>query len=387
MKPDGSDVQAPDPLRRLRRALARRWATGRSSTSTRWTSGRTTSPRAATSRWRSSCPSDRLQVREKFVDPNADLQRVVALEGRRAHRSRGARRRVRGPHAQEGPHPPHHREQPRPHPNSRPSRPDGKTIAAWTEVDGEEQLLLHAADNGAPPKTLGQRSARLALRARLVAGRQGASPGATRSTSSTCRRGHRRKHRRRPERLGDSTLRLVAGQPLPGVRRGPPEPLRPGAGSGTAQAKKAYAATDPVYNSSSPAWDPKGKYLFFLSDRFINPYLDRFEARFIVNEATLPFVVALQADGALPFAPRGDVDPRQARREEGREGRRGEGKDAKATRRRSRRRPRRRSSRSASTSTGWPVASSRSPSEPGNYDRAARGRRQAPLAEVSPIAA
>src|SRR5262249_23623463 len=79
------------------------------------------------------------------------------------------------------------------------------------------------------------------------------------------------------------------------------------------EARKVYPASEPVYNSSSPAWDPKGKYLYFLSDRYINPFLDRAEARFIVNDATLPCVAALQADTTLPFAPRGDTDPESAK--------------------------------------------------------------------------
>lgn len=33
--------------------------------------------------------------------------------------------------------------------------PDGKSIAAFTEVEGEEQLVLHSADGSAPPRTLG----------------------------------------------------------------------------------------------------------------------------------------------------------------------------------------------------------------------------------------
>jgi tricorn protease len=74
------------------------------------------------------------------------------------------------------------------------------------------------------------------------------------------------------------------------------------------QTRTTHEATDPMVNSFSPAWDPKGKYLYLLSDRFINPYLDRFEARFIVDEATVPCVLGLQADVPLPFAPRGDVD-------------------------------------------------------------------------------
>src|SRR5262249_12157734 len=75
------------------------------------------------------------------------------------------------------------------------------------------------------------------------------------------------------------------------------------------ETKKSYPATEPYYDSSFPAWDPKGKFLYFFSARYINPFLDRSEARFIVNDATLPCVLALQAETPLPFAPRGDNDP------------------------------------------------------------------------------
>ena len=44
--------------------------------------------------------------------------------------------------------------------------------------------------------------------------------------------------------------------------------------------------TDPMFNSFSPAWDAEGEFLYILSDHYINPYLDRFESRFIVNNAT-----------------------------------------------------------------------------------------------------
>src|SRR5262249_37588853 len=40
-------------------------------------------------------------------------------------------------------------------------------------------------------------------------------------------------------------------------------------------------------------------------------FLDRSEARFIVNDATLPCVLALQTETPLPFAPRGDTDPEE----------------------------------------------------------------------------
>ncbi|MCM2316607.1 MAG: PDZ domain-containing protein, partial [Thermoanaerobaculia bacterium] len=77
-----------------------------------------------------------------------------------------------------------------------------------------------------------------------------------------------------------------------------------------AKAKKSFDVSDPMFDSGFPSWDPKGKYLFYLSDLAFNPFLDRAEARFIVNKATVPVVVALQADGALPFAPRSDLDPK-----------------------------------------------------------------------------
>ena len=55
-----------------------------------------------------------------------------------------------------------------------------------------------------------------------------------------------------------------------------------------AKTKKAHELSDPMFSSFSPTWDPNGKYIYYLSDRSINPYLDRAEARFIVNNATVP---------------------------------------------------------------------------------------------------
>src|SRR5262249_2471366 len=101
-----------------------------------------------------SLPSARIQVRERFVDPMPNLRGWWPAKGgdRLGLESRGdlfvtrtkkkglIRRitenslmRTRGPAFS----------------------PDGATVAAWTEVDGEEQLLLHAADNGAPPRQVG----------------------------------------------------------------------------------------------------------------------------------------------------------------------------------------------------------------------------------------
>jgi tricorn protease len=252
-------------------------------------------------------PSDRLQVREHFVDPRPTLRSWgLAKDGERMvletrgdvwvarTRKKGLIRRIT--------------QDSRARSKSPAFAADGKTIATWTEVNGEEQLLLHAADNGAAPKQVG-----------LVPPGWHFAPAFSPDGKRIA--------------WGDEKYRLQVSDVLSGtatvVDRAEFEITRYAWSPDSrylayvvtlknlytqvkvwdAQSNKTHEVTDPMYNSFSPAWDAKGKYLYFLSDRHINPYLDRNEARFIVNEATVPCVLALQADGALPFAPRGDTDP------------------------------------------------------------------------------
>jgi len=254
-------------------------------------------------------PSDRLQVRERFVEPLPTLRswslskdgERIALEARgdafvARTRKKGLIRRIT--------------ESSLARTRTPAFSPDGKTIAAWTERDGEEQLVLHAADNGAPPRVLGS-----------------VPPGwhfapAWSPDGKSIAWGDE-KHKLYVSDAATGAITLVDGSDWeishyfwsPDSRYLAYAMDLPSLVGQVkvwdAQTKKAYAVTDPAYNSFAPAWDPKGRFLFFLSDRFINPYLDRSEARFIVDEATIPFVLALQADAALPFAPRGDVDPQK----------------------------------------------------------------------------
>jgi len=252
-------------------------------------------------------PSDRLQVRERFVDPMAGLGtwglskdgERIALETRgdlfvtRTH-EKGLIRRLTQDSAARTKFPAF--------------SPDGKSIAAWTEVEGEEQLFLHSADNSAPAKQLGKVP-------------PGWHYGPTWSPDG--------------KRLawGDQTYHLFVSDASTGdvsdVGRSEWEITQDAWSpdsrylaytvslpNGFSQVKiwdakdgSTHDVTDPFFNTFSPSWDRKGKYLFVLSDRYVNPRLDRFEARFIVDEATLPCVIALQADGKLPFGARGDVDP------------------------------------------------------------------------------
>jgi tricorn protease len=252
-------------------------------------------------------PSDRLQVRERFVDPMENLRgwslskdgERIALETRgdvfvTRTRKKGLIRRVTESSAARTKDPAF--------------SPDGKSLAAWTEVGGEEQLLLYAADNGAPPRQIGTQEPgwhdaavwspdgkRLAWgdqKYRLVV--SSVADGAT-TVADT----------------GDFEITNYEWSPdgrylaydLPIDEMSQVRIY-------DADRRKTWNVSDPAFNSYSPTWDPKGKYLFYLSDRWFNPYLDRLDARFAVMKSAVPVVVALQADGTLPFAPRGDVDPK-----------------------------------------------------------------------------
>jgi tricorn protease len=53
----------------------------------------------------------------------------------------------------------------------------------------------------------------------------------------------------------------------------------------------------------SPAWDPEGKYLFFLSSRHVNPRLDWRDRNFIIDDADRVCCVILSKEGKSPLLP------------------------------------------------------------------------------------
>ena len=147
---------------------------------------------------------------------------------------------------------------------------------------------------------------------------------------------------------------------------------------------KLHRVTDELFNEESPAWDPDGEYLFYLSDREFAPQISTFEWNF-ADEPHDRHLRAHPEEGRQEPVPaadrRGDL-----RGEEG--GGRGEARgrrsptadDGKDDDRRPRRRtrPPRRRRPSGSTSTASAPASTRVPVEADNYRRARR--RQGPPA-------
>jgi tricorn protease len=75
--------------------------------------------------------------------------------------------------------------------------------------------------------------------------------------------------------------------------------------------------TDPEFRDYGPAFDPAGKYLYFLSLRTFDPVYDNVQFELSFPRAARPYLVALRADGRPPFEPepRGlqDDEPKSSR--------------------------------------------------------------------------
>jgi tricorn protease len=72
---------------------------------------------------------------------------------------------------------------------------------------------------------------------------------------------------------------------------------------------KITSITGPATNDYTPAWDPEGRYLYFLSDRAANPVMDRRDEENVEIRTTRPFLVLLQKDGKNPFANTSGMPP------------------------------------------------------------------------------
>ncbi len=65
---------------------------------------------------------------------------------------------------------------------------------------------------------------------------------------------------------------------------------------------KAHEVTENYTNAYNPKFTDDGKYLVFLSDKEANPWLDGAEMTYILKERTRPYIIALKAGTAFPFA-------------------------------------------------------------------------------------
>jgi tricorn protease len=65
-----------------------------------------------------------------------------------------------------------------------------------------------------------------------------------------------------------------------------------------------HQVTDPVLHDLAPSWDPKGRYLYFLSHRHFDPVYDNLHFDLGFPKGVRPALVTLRADVLTPFVPR-----------------------------------------------------------------------------------
>ncbi|HJQ71617.1 MAG TPA: S41 family peptidase [Blastocatellia bacterium] len=69
---------------------------------------------------------------------------------------------------------------------------------------------------------------------------------------------------------------------------------------------KLRRVNDEMFNEYTPAWDPQGNYLYFLSDREFAPLISSFEFNYATNRETYIYAMALRKDVKHPFPPESD---------------------------------------------------------------------------------
>ena len=69
---------------------------------------------------------------------------------------------------------------------------------------------------------------------------------------------------------------------------------------------KVHRVTDPMFNSSGPAWDPEGNYLYFSSTREFAPLISQVEFNYAIDRGRSLLALTLRKDGKSPFPPESD---------------------------------------------------------------------------------
>src|SRR5208283_842124 len=62
-----------------------------------------------------------------------------------------------------------------------------------------------------------------------------------------------------------------------------------------------HPVTEPLFADFAPSFDPEGRYLYFLSDRVLNPVYDEVQFELSFPRAVLPCLVTLKKDTPSPF--------------------------------------------------------------------------------------
>ena len=176
---------------------------------------------------------------------------------------------------------------------------DGKSLVAVSDETGEERIVVVGDGKSTTlPWDVGRV---LALRAAPTGQRSRSptiatkccwaiSPRRNSRSSTAATRGAATTSRGRP---------MAPGSP---TRSGP---IRAPARSSctTSPKKTSTLVTQPEFRDYSPAFDPEGKYLYFLSVRTFDPVYDSVQFELCFPRAARPYLIALRNDQRPPFDP------------------------------------------------------------------------------------
>ena len=192
--------------------------------------------------------------------------------------------------------------------------PDGKWIAYWSDRTGEYELTLEPADAAGAPRTVTKLGAGFRYRpfwspdSRRIAfidqaGRihivMDLATGRTVSVDQTRYGSHGAVSNWTPSWSADGRWlaydkTLDSGQPVVMLY--------------DTQSAKATQVTSGFYGAQNPAFDPAGKYLYFLTARNFAPTYSNMDNTWIYANSTMIAAVPLRKDVPSPLAPRNDEE-------------------------------------------------------------------------------
>jgi tricorn protease len=179
--------------------------------------------------------------------------------------------------------------------------PDGEAVVAWSDISGEEALYTYPVKNPGEPKKLADGASGWNFPIEI-------SPDGKWGAYGDCRRNLKLVDMK----SGATTQVDTSGWEITGYTWSPDSkyiaytialPV------GFAQVhvydvteKQVHAITDPLWNSYSPTWDPKGKWLYFTSSRFMNAFPSSNDWSFVVQSPDRLYGLALDPKTLSPYA-------------------------------------------------------------------------------------
>lgn len=195
--------------------------------------------------------------------------------------------------------------------------PDGKQILAWSDISGEEALYLYPADGVGEPKKLANGASGWNFAPAI-------SPDGKWAVYGDCNRALQLvdMNNGATTAIDSSQWEITNYEWSPDSRNIAYTVALQNDEGGSAvkiydlTEKKARQVTDPLYSSYSPTWDPKGKWLYFVSSRYMDAYSSALDWAFVVQNPDQIFALALDPETKSPYLYSEDGTPAEDKKDE-----------------------------------------------------------------------